>query len=186
MRKWYVLKTNGVANIRSINVALSKTTEEPKFWMPGYMVPRKFRKSEILKKEFLFFDYAFVELESPLEFERFLQEFKIPAYILYSPGTKRPRSLTEEEIERVKQLEHFKQLESEQFPKPKLRVGSLIEVVNGPFIGCKGIILSVTKTHATLEMNVFGRPTRVNISLTFLENLLQDYNEPRTLPIDEG
>jgi transcription antitermination factor NusG len=154
--------------------------------MAGFMVPRKYRKTTILRKEFLFYDYAFIELGNAMKFERFLSDRKIPAYLLYVPGTKVPVSLTESEISRVRQTEAIKQQEVEKFASPKLRVGSLIEVVNGPFIGCKGTILGLTKTHAVLEMNVFGRPTRVNIGIDFLENLLQDFGpEPTSLLEDE-
>ena len=175
-QKFYILKTNGIANIRSINIALTKCPEIPIFWMPGFMVPKKLRNSEVLRKQFLFFDYAFVFLQDPIAFEEFLKERKIPAYFLHIPGTKMPIFLTVEEIQRVKDLEKFKQLQVEQFEKPGLKIGTLIEVCNGPFIGCKGEILSLHPKHAVLEMNVFGRPTRVNVGNEFLTNVIQPYD----------
>lgn len=173
--KYYILKTNGIANIRSINAALAVAPEIPSFWMPGFMLPKKLRKSTVLRKQFLFFDYAFVLLKDPNAFESFLNERKIPSYFIYVPGTRNPIALTTAEITRVKDLESFKQLEVEQFKKPGLRIGSIIEVCNGPFIGCKGAVLSVHANHVVLEMNVFGRPTRVNVGVEFLDNVLQDY-----------
>lgn len=184
-KKWYMLKTNGINNIRSINAAISRAPERPAFWMPGYMVPRKLKKTSVLKKEFLFFDYTFVELANPHAFEDFLTSRKIPAYFLYKPGTKEPIPLTTEEISRVKQLEAFKQLEADNFKKPTLSKGSLIEVCNGPFIGCKGVIMDVTPSHVVLEMNVFGRPTRVNVGYEFLENVLQNYESESSISADE-
>ena len=174
--KFYMLKTNGIANIRSINIALAKCPEVPVFWMPGFMVPKKLRNSTVLRKQFLFFDYAFVALKDPIGFGDFLKERKIPAYFLYIPGTKIPVALTQAEIKRVHDLEKFKQLEVDQFKQPGLKIGSLIEVCNGPFIGCKGLILSLHPKHAVLEMNVFGRPTRVNVGNEFLTGMLQPYD----------
>lgn len=184
-KRYYILKTNGIANIRTINLALNTAPERPNFWMPGFLVPRKFRRTTVLRKEFLFYDYTFVEVQNPHEFERFLLDRAIPAYFLHWPGTKIPAALSQEEILRVKNLEAFKQLEVDQLKKTRLRVGSFIEVVNGPFIGCKGTVLEVTATHAVLEMNVFGRPTRVSISVDFLENMLQDYDEEYNPPVDD-
>ena len=185
-KKYYVIKTNGIANIRSINMSLGAAPEVPTFWMPGYMVPRKLRNNTVLRKQFLFYDYTFIALYDPFAFEEFLLERKIPAYFLYIPGTKIPISLTEEEIQRIKQLESFKQLEVENFSDTGLRVGTLIEVCNGPFIGCKGTVIELDTHHAVLEMNVFGRPTRVNVGLEFLTNTLRDYEpDTDTLPSDE-
>jgi transcription antitermination factor NusG len=184
-KKYYVLKTNGIANIRSINMSLGAAPETPTFWMPGYMVPRKLRNTTVLRKHFLFYDYTFVALYDPIAFEEFLLERKIPAYFLYVPGTKVPTALSEEEVQRIKQLESFKQLEVENFAEPSLKVGMVIEVCNGPFIGCKGTVIELRPTHAVLEMNVFGRPTRVNVGLEFLTNVLRPYEQEETLPTDE-
>lgn len=187
-KKYYILKTNGIANIRSINIALASSPEVPTFWMAGYQTPRKLRSSTVLRKQFLFYDYAFVALYDPHAFELFLAERKIPAYFLRVPGTKNPCALSEEEVQRIKQLESFKQLEAENhLNEPTgLKVGTMIEVCNGPFIGCKGIILELRAGHAVLEMNVFGRPTRVNVGMEFLNNVLQTYEpEQVVLPGDE-
>lgn len=185
-KRYYVLKTNGIANIRSINMALGAAPEVPTFWMPGYMIPRKLRNTTILRKQFLFYDYTFIALYDPLAFEEFLLERKIPAYFLYVPGTKVPTALTEEEVQRIKQLESFKQLEVENFADPSLKIGTLIEVCNGPFIGCKGTVIELRPSYAVLEMNVFGRPTRVNVGLEFLTNVLKEYEaDTDTLPTDE-
>lgn len=185
-KKYYVLKTNGIANIRSINMSLGAAPEVPTFWMPGYMVPRKLRSTTVLRKRFLFYDYTLVALFDPGAFEEFLLERKIPAYFLYVPGTKIPQALSEEEVQRIKQLESFKQLEVENFAEPDLRVGTLIEVCNGPFIGCKGTVIELRPSYAVLEMNVFGRPTRVNVSLEFLTNTMTNYEqEVTTLPSDD-
>lgn len=186
-KKYYVLKTNGIANIRSINMSLGAAPEVPTFWMPGFMVPRKLRNHTVLRKQFLFYDYTFVALYDPIAFEEFLLERKIPAYFLYVPGTKTPTSLSEEEVQRIKQLESFKQLEVENFAEPGLRVGTLIEVCNGPFIGCKGTVIELRTSHAVLEMNVFGRPTRVNVGIEFLTNTLKNYEtELDTFPSDNA
>lgn len=186
VKRYYCLKTNGIANIRSINMALGSAPEVPTFWMPGFMIPRKLRNSTILRKQFLFYDYTFVAIYDPLAFEEFLLERKIPAYFLYVPGTKVPTALSEEEIQRIKQLESFKQLEVENFAQPGLDVGTLIEVCNGPFIGCKGTVVELRSGHAVLEMNVFGRPTRVNVGLEFLTGTLRNYEpDTDTLPSDE-
>jgi transcription antitermination factor NusG len=186
VKRYYVLKTNGIANIRSINMSLGAAPEVPSFWMPGYMVPRKLRNTTVLRKQFLFYDYTFVALYDPLAFEEFLTERKIPAYFLYVTGTKIPTALSEEDIQRIKQLESFKQLEVENFEAPGLRVGTLIEVCNGPFIGCKGTVIELLRGHAVLEMNVFGRPTRVNVGLEFLTGVLRSYEpEVEAPPTDE-
>lgn len=177
-KRFYILKTNGINNIRTINAGLKVAPEMPNFWMAGYMKARKFRKTTVLRKEFFFYDYVFIELTKPLEFEKFLLDRKIPAYFLHGVGTKMPIALTIEEIESIKQLEVFKQLEADAFKDSPIQVGAVIEVTHGPFIGCKGIVLEVTATHAVLEMNVFERPTRVAVSLEFLKDLLQTYNEP--------
>jgi len=184
-KKWYLLKTNGVANIRTINAILPAAPEKPNFWLPGFMVPRKCRRAAVLRKEFLFYDYALVELQEPYAFEKYLLEKSVPAYFLHEPGTKKPAALTEEEILRIKNLEAFKGLEINQLRMPRLKVGAYIEVVNGPFIGCKGTILELSKTHAALEMNVFGRPTRVVIGVDFLENLLQDCDTSEEIISDD-
>jgi len=185
IKKWYMLKTNGINNIRSINASISKAPEVPNFWMAGFMVPRKLKSTVVLRKEFLFFDYTFVELKDPIAFEQFLSLRKIPSYFLYKPGTKIPAALTKEDIKRVKNLEAFKQLETDNFKKPTLQKGSLIEVCNGPFIGCKGVILETNLAHVVLEMNVFGRPTRVNVGHEFLDSVLQKFEEKKGLPKDD-
>ncbi len=186
VKKYFILKTNGIANIRAINLSLGAAPEQPTFWLPGYMAPRKLRNNTVLRKQFLFYDYALVALRDPLAFEEFLQERKIPAYFLYVPGTAMPAPLSEEEVQKIKQLESFKQLEAETFAESSLRVGMLIEVCNGPFIGCKGTVIEIRPSYAVLEMNVFGRPTRVNVGTEFLTNVLKDYEpEIETLPGDE-
>jgi len=187
IKRYYILKTNGIANIRSINGGMGSAPETPTFWMAGYMVPRKLRNSTVLRKQFLYYDYTFVALYDPIAFESFLTERKIPAYFLHIPGTRIPIALTEDEVQSIKQLESFKQLEVENFEVPSLRVGTVIEVCNGPFIGCKGTVIEIRPGHVILEMNVFGRPTRVNVALEFLNNVTRDY-EPsaETLPNDEN
>lgn len=187
IKQYFVLKTNGIANIRSINAALGSAPEVPTFWLPGYLSPRKVRNITVLRKQFLFYDYALVALHDPLAFEEFLTERKIPAYFLYKTGTKIPVALSEEDVQRIKQLESFKQLEVENFEAPGLNIGTLIEVCNGPFIGCKGTVIEIQRGHAVLEMNVFGRPTRVNVGLEFLTGVLRSYEpDVETLPIDEA
>ena len=183
-KRYYILKTNGIANIRSINMSLGAALETPTFWMPGYMLPRKVRNSIVLRKQFLYYDYTFIALYDPYAFEIHLSERKIPAYFLYVPGTKTPASLSEEEIQRIKQLESFKQIEAETLREPGLHIGTVIEVCNGPFIGCKGTVLEINPNHAVLEMNVFGRPTRVNVGFEFLGNVLKSYEPEDTSPND--
>lgn len=184
VKRYYVLKTNGIANLRAINVAVASHKETPSFWLPGYMSPKKLRSHTVLRKQFLYYDYAFVALYDPLAFEEFLLERKIPAYFLRVPGTKLPSALSEEEIQRVKQLESFKQTEVEEAVTPLgIKLGSLIEVSNGPFIGCRGAVVEVHPNYVVLEMNVFGRPTRVNVNLEFLSNVLRC--DPETLPTDD-
>ena len=173
VKRWYTLKTNGIANIRSINACLKVAPEVPNFWMAGYMVPRKIRKTTALKKDFFYYDYAFLELEDAMTFEKFLSDRHIPAYFLHHVGTKIPQALTEQEISDIKQLEILKQLEVEAFKTPLLRSGAYIEVTHGPFIGCKGIVKEITGSYAVLEMNVFERPTSVRVELEFLKDLLQ-------------
>jgi len=185
-RKFYTLKTNGIANIRSISACIAKAPEVPTFWMPGYMVPRKIRNTTVLRKQFLFYDYAFVSLVDPIRFEGFLTERKVPAYFLYIPGTKMPYALTDEQINHIKYLEQIKQAEADKFKKPNLGIGSLIEVCNGPFIGCKGVVLEMHCEHAILEMNVFGRPTRVNVGIDFLNGVLQEYEGRTEAAIDNA
>lgn len=189
IKRYYILKTNGIANIRAINLALGSAPmhdSQPTFWMPGYMVPRKLRNSTVLRKQFLYYDYTFAALYDPHAFEEFLTERKIPAYFLYIPGTKIPASLSEDEIQRIKQLESFKQLEIEAFKEPGLRVGTMLEVCNGPFIGCKGVVLEIKNTYAVLEVNVFKRPTRINVGLEFLNNVSRSYEpDTSTFPNDE-
>jgi len=185
-KHYYILKTNGVMNIRSINASLSAAPEIPNFWLAGIMAPRKVRKNTVLRKEFLFYDYAFLELEKPYEFEKFITDKGIPAYFLHLPGSKVMAYLSDEEIKRIKDLEIFKQLEVSQFNKKILiKPGAYIEVVNGPFIGCKGVVLAVAHSHIILEMNVFGRPTRVNIGKEFLEGLLENYTVDKSDFLDE-
>jgi len=184
VKRWYILKTNGIANIRSINACLKVAPEVPNFWMAGYMVPRKIRKTTALKKDFFYYDYAFLELEEAQTFEKFLSDRHIPAYFLHHTGTKIPQALTEDEILAIKQLETLKQLEVEAFKTPLVRAGSYIEVTHGPFIGCKGIVKEITGSYAVLEMNVFERPTSVRVELEFLKDLLQAY-EPSVECIDD-
>lgn len=185
VKRYYIIKTNGIANIRTINIALASAPEVPTFWMAGYMSPRKLRSSTVLRKQFLYYDYAFVALYDPIAFEEFLTDRKIPAYFLHVSGTKIPCSLTEDEIQRIKQLESFKQLESDSVNQSHgVKLGSLIEVCNGPFIGCKGTVIEIRPSYSVLEMNVFGRPTRVNVGSEFLSNTMQTY-EMDTLPNDE-
>jgi len=185
-KQWFIIKTNGVANIRTLNALLPVAPEQKiNFWMAGYFLPRKYRRTATLKKSFLFYDYMFIELSDAPTFERFLSDRGVSAYFLHRPGTKDPIPLTEEEVRRIKSLEAFKQLEADQFKATKLRPGSYIEVVNGPFIGCKGAVVDITSTHATLELNVFGRPTRVSVGLDFLENLLSDCDNPVTITDDD-
>jgi len=187
VKRYYVLKTNGIANIRTINSSIGAAPETPTFWMPGYFQPRKLRNTTVLRKQFLFYDYTLVAIHDPIAFEEFLTERKIPAYFLYVTGTKIPAALSEEEVQRIKQLESFKQLEVENFEAPSLKIGTLIEVCNGPFIGCKGTIIEIRAGHAVLEMNVFGRPTRVNVGLEFLTGVLRSYEpESETLPSDDA
>lgn len=184
-KRFYILKTNGVANIRSINLALHAIPEVPTFWLAGYLAPRKLRTTTVLRKQFLFYDYAFVELADPYRFETFLLERKIAAYFLHIPGTKTPVSLSDEEVQRIKRLEAFKQLEAENLQEPSIKIGSQIEVCNGPFIGCKGTVLELREHVAVLEMDVFDRPTRVNVSYNFLDNVLSTY-ETGVFPSDEA
>lgn len=188
VKRYYILKTNGIANIRAINIALAGAPEKIRdvtFWMAGYMSPRKLRSSTVLRKQFLYYDYAFVAIHDPIAFEDFLSERKIPAYFLHNPGTAMPCALTEEEIQRIKQLESFKQLESDTINHNHgVKLGSLIEVCNGPFIGCKGTVIEIRSTYSILEMNVFGRPTRVNVGAEFLNNVLQTYETVDTFPAD--
>lgn len=187
VKRWYVCKTNGIQNLRSINVALATHSEQSiSFWLPGYMYPKKFRNHTVLRKQFLYYDYAFVEMYDPIAFSDFLQERKIHSYLLRAPGTKVPAALTIEEIQRVKQLEIDKQTEIDNAETPLgIRMGSLIEVCNGPWIGCKGTVIEIAPRHVVLEMNVFGRPTRVNVGIEFLSNVLQPYESVDILPGDE-
>lgn len=89
VKRYFILKTNGIANIRAINCGIGAAPETPTFWMAGYMVPRKLRSTTVLRKQFLYYDYAFVALYDPIAFEAFLTERKIPAYFLHIPGTKK-------------------------------------------------------------------------------------------------
>lgn len=185
VKRWYTLKTNGVANIRSINACLKVAPESPGWWMAGFMVPRKVRKTTSLKKSFFYYDYAFVELEDAMTFEKFLSDRHIPAYFLHHVGTKIPQALTDQEVSDIKQLEILKQLEVDAFKTPLVKSGSYIEVTHGPFIGCKGIVKEITGSYAVLEMNVFERPTSVRVELEFLKDLLQTY-EPATECTDDA
>jgi len=176
-KQWYILKTNGVNNIRSINASLGAAPEIPIFWLAGFMTPKKIRNTPVLRKQFLFYDYAFVQLNDPRGFEAFLSERKIPAYFLYRTGTKIPAALSDADVAYIKSLETLKQIEADKYKPPHIGVGACVEICNGPFIGCKGVVLEFRRSFAIIEMNVFKRPTRVPVSVDFLNSSLQNYEK---------
>src|ERR1019366_9548202 len=125
-KQWFMLKSNGVANIRSINACLKVAPEQPNFWLPGIMVPRKVRKTTSMKKSFFYYDYIFLELADARTFEKFLSDRHIPAYFVHKIGSKDPLPLEDAEILAIRQLETIKQLEVEAFKTPLVKPGSYI------------------------------------------------------------
>lgn len=126
----------------------------PRGWRPGM---QKNSREIFHHYVFVFFDYNGDAIDQQLT------ETKA-GYLLKLPGCDLPAEVSDDDIERFRDMEGQKVEETEDEARPKYTVGTLVEVTNGAFLHSQGRIISVKKQKVTIEISVLGRACPVEVN----------------------
>lgn len=92
---------------------------------------------------------------------------------LTSSRTARPLPLSKEEMSNILQKTGEIKAEKAFRPKQNFAVGETVKVMDGPFSGFTGVVeeVNVEKSRIRVSVEIFGRPTPVDIEFTQAEKL---------------
>ena len=171
----YVPLLHGKVAKQYIEEAFNLRNMRANIWVPFQNIKRKRYNKEIEDTIPLFPNYVFVETEFPKgmeqEMEQQLLELKA-GYFLKYPGDVLPAIISEEEIQRIKDIQDKEveemQAEAEENYTP-IELGSYVEVATGSLMGVvKGIVVASKKYTIEIETFFFGRSTSVEVPISAL------------------
>lgn len=126
----------------------------PRGWRPGM---QKNTREIFHHYVFVYFDYNGDSIDQQLS------ETK-SGYLLKLPGCDLPAAISDEDIQRFRDMEGVKVEETLDEARPKYAIGTMVEVTNGAFLHSQGRIIAVKKHKVTIEISVLGRACPVEVN----------------------
>lgn len=175
MKRWYIVHAySGYEKqvMRSLNDRIARSELQESFG--EVLVPTEevveMKDGKKRKSERKFFPgYVLVEMEMTEATWHTVKE--TPKVLGFIGGTpEKPAPITQKEADKI--LSRIQQ-QGEAAPKPKtmFEPGEELLVIDGPFVDFKGVIEKVDydKSKVTLTINVFNRPTQVELEFKQVE-----------------
>ncbi len=173
-RKWFVFRTFSGKEKR-VRRLLDKIIEEQglqdkvgEILIPTRTVPKIRKGKRILEEKPIFRGYILIEMEpDPDVIQKLTSVGSIRALMAHNELI----SLSEEEVERIKQTVEIEQQKKEQ-EVPFLK-GEIVRVVDGPFSDFTGKVEEVYPDRGKLKVlvNIFGRTTPVVLDFLQVERV---------------
>jgi transcription antitermination factor NusG len=175
-KNWYCIYTSGLGSRACLMVQslLDRMEVEAMLWVPTQRFTITKHNKQVQNDKPLFPSYIFLNANLvDSRVEQALMEAKIGRF-LHAPGEDLlPTKISQEDIEHLKSLEEIN-VEPVEEEIVAVEVGNLVEVCVGPFMGIKGIIVSVKEHMATIETIVFGRSAPVSVNIAHLSKLTEN------------
>lgn len=168
----YTPLLHGLSSLRLIQESFDKRQVKCKLWTPMQRVKKMRYNTEIEIQVPLFPNYVLCQTEFPAgmeqEMELALLDLKA-GYFLKYPGDDKPAIVTQEEIDRIQEIEAKEVLETQKEETyTPVEIGTYVEVATSPLMGLKGIVVDTTKETVTIETFVFGRSAPVEVPISVL------------------
>lgn len=177
MKRWYIIHAySGYEKnvMRSLKERIARSELEDQFG--EVLVPTEevveMRDGKKRKSERKFFPgYVLIEMEMNEDSWHIVKE--CPKVLGFIGGTpEKPAPITQREADRI--LDRVKQ-NGENQPRPKtlFEPGEELLVNDGPFLDFRGVVEEVNydKSRLTLTINVFNRPTQVELEFRQVEKI---------------
>lgn len=176
MKRWYIIHAySGFEKqvMRSLNERIQRSTVADSFG--EVLVPTEevveMKDGKKRKSERKFFPgYVLVEMEMNDDTWHIVNDCpRITGFIGGTPEN--PAPITKVEADRI--LNRLKQSEEAPRPKTLFEPGEEVLVIDGPFTDFKGLVEKVDyeKSKLQLTVNVFNRPTQVELEFSKVEKL---------------
>jgi transcriptional antiterminator NusG len=126
------------------------------------------RKKRVIKEKVLYSGYLYFESNRKLENDD-LKVIAAIQNIMAMGGDRTPILLNKTDINRILKDETLE----EHIESKKLiySIGTNIKVIDGPFNGFNGIISEVNGEKITIEVRIFGRNNKIELTLSQIEKL---------------
>lgn len=177
MKRWYIVHAySGFEKqvMRSLKERIARSQIEDQFG--EVLVPTEevveMRDGKKRKSERKFFPgYVLIEMEMTEDAWHIVKE--CPKVLGFIGGTpEKPAPITQREADRI--LDRVRQTgESQPRPKTLFEPGEELLVTDGPFLDFRGTVEEVNydKSRLTLTINVFNRPTQVELEFKQVEKI---------------
>jgi transcriptional antiterminator NusG len=161
-RGWYIIYIGDPKKINDVQIVFETMKKDVTIWAPTQTVLRKQRGENVVVTRPLFPGYLFVNFVLEGDIEEQLYDAKA-GYFLKAPGSDHLYKITDEEIQRIKEIENRHVVDANT-ETVNIEVGNFVEVTNGPFLGAKGNVLEVRKDRVKVELTIFGRLIAVDVN----------------------
>lgn len=174
MKRWYIIHAySGYEKqvMRSLNDRIERSHVKDLFG--EVLVPTEevveMKDGKKRKSERKFFPgYVLVEMEMSEDTWHIVKD--CPKVLGFIGGTpEKPAPITEKEADKI--LQRVRQVGDVPKPKTMFEPGEELLVIDGPFLDFKGMVEEVNyeKSRLTLTINVFNRPTQVELEFRQVE-----------------
>jgi len=172
-KKWYIVYVGNPRKIDSVRTVFNETVGDFTMWIPTQEVVQRINGDVNTSARALFPGYVlvnFVHEGSGIDDQ--LYEVKA-GFLLKAAGSNVPAFLTDEDVEIIK-IHEKEKVDEEAVSGILVKIGSFVELTNGPFIGARGTVTGVKKDKVSVELVIFGRFVPVEISDKFLRYVPSD------------
>ena len=160
--RWYAIYVGDTKRVTIIGTAFRAAQIPHTLWVPKQNVIQKFRGRDRKKLKVFIPGYVFVKFHYiPGTIEDSI--LNCGSYFLTHPGGHLPVPLEEDFIARVKEFENEKEEVDLVRNTYNLKVGDVVEVLNGPFLCGLGPIKSIKRGLVFVELDLMQRPVEVGL-----------------------
>ena len=163
MRNWYILwfpSSIKKAALRSLVKDLAKFDNDSRVWTPTGFI----KKKGVVSLRPIFSGYLFMHCRLATGVADYIQD-RYKAYFL--SGGKGPYALSEQEMESLKKIERNYVLEEIE-ELVDFELNDSVEIIEGPFMGLKGVVEEIRGEHIFVTASIFSRVISIPFDASFL------------------
>ena len=160
---WYIMrvlpgKEHQITNDFNEKISLGRITNIKRFICPTEKEVVMVRNKKITRDRVIYNGYIYFECDDKLS-EDDLKHVSLHENIMSMSGSKIPLLMRKYDVDKIIKDDVLEDRVQHQLGK--YTVGEKVEIIDGPFTTFSGVIKEIIGTKITLDVIVFGRPTKV-------------------------
>ena len=175
MKNWYIIQSHSsfenkvVQTIKDEAEKSNFTDKIEEIIVPTHDITEVKRGKRVQRKKKYFPGYVLIKTEMNDSIYHMIKNIKKVSGFLGSKGI--PVPVSDNEIEKI--LGHIKDGVAQPKSSIEYSVGEKVQVVDGPFASCNGLVEDIDEEKSRLKVSVsiFGRPTPVDLEYNQVEKV---------------